>query len=120
VRSVNVFRTSRANRAAEIAITETMIDRIKRRFDLHPQRPTGDSVYGAVRLLKWLVDCKITPYVPVWHKSARHDGSFSRADFVFDQERNVYICPGSATSRPSHSQRKTEFCNTIRDKANLA
>ena len=53
-------------------------------------------------LLKWLVDCKITSHVSVWDKSARHDGSFSRADFVFDQERNVYICPGGATSRPSH------------------
>jgi transposase len=87
---------TRANRAAEIAITETMVDRIKRRFDLRPQRLAGDSVYGAVRLLKALVDRKITPHVPVWDKSARRDGSFSRADFVFDQERNVYICPGGA------------------------
>src|SRR5215471_8995497 len=85
---------TRANRTAEIAITETMIDRIKRRFDLRPQRLAGDSVYGAVRLLKALVDRKITPHVPVWDKSARHDDTFSRADFVFDQERNVYICPG--------------------------
>src|SRR5215472_16202664 len=83
-----------ANRAAEIAITETMVDRIKRRFDLRPRRLAGDSVYGAARLLKALVDRKITPHVPVWDKSARHDDTFSRADFVFDQERNVYICPG--------------------------
>jgi transposase len=87
---------TRANRIAEIAITETMVDRVKRRFDLRPQRLAGDSVYGAVRLLKWLVDRRITPHVPVWDKSARHDGTFSRADFVFDQERNVYICPGGA------------------------
>jgi hypothetical protein len=71
-----------------------MVDRIKRRFDLRPQRLAGDSVYGVVRLLKALVDRKITPHVPVWDKSARHDDTFSRADFVFDQERNVYICPG--------------------------
>jgi len=32
----------------------------------------------------------------VWDKSARHDGTFSRADFVFDQGRNLYICPGGA------------------------
>jgi transposase len=87
---------TRANRAAEIAITETMVDRIKRRFDLQPQRLAGDSVYGAVRLLRALVDRKITPHVPVWDKSARHDGTFSRADFVFDQERNVYLCPDGA------------------------
>jgi len=87
---------TRANRIVEIAITETMIERVKCRFDLWPQRLAGDSVYGAVRLLKWLMDRQITPHVPVWDKSARHDGTFSRADSVFDQERNVYICPGGA------------------------
>ena len=75
---------TRANRADEIAITETMVDRIKRRFGLRPRRLAGDSVYGAVKLLKALVDRGITPHVPVWDKSARHDGTFSRADFVFD------------------------------------
>ena len=31
-----------------------------------------------VGLLGWLVDRKITPHVPVWDKSARHDGTFSQ------------------------------------------
>ncbi len=87
---------TRANRKEEIAITQTMVERVERRFDLRPERLVGDTVYGVARLLKWLVDRKITPHVPVWDKSARHDGTFSRADFVFDQERNVYICPGGA------------------------
>jgi hypothetical protein len=47
---------TRANRIAEIAVTETMIERVKDRFDLQPRRLAGDTVYGAVRLLKWLVD----------------------------------------------------------------
>jgi hypothetical protein len=72
------------------------VERVHRRFDLRPQRLAGDTVYGAVRLLKWLVERKITPHVPVWDKSARHDGTFSRADFVFDRERNIYVCPGGA------------------------
>ncbi len=87
---------TRANRAVEIAVTRTMVERVHRRFDLRPQRLAGDTVYGAVRLLKWLVDRQITPHVPVWDKSARQDGTFSRADFVFDRERNVYVCPGGA------------------------
>jgi transposase len=87
---------TRANRTVEIAITQTMVDRVERRFDLRPQRFVGDTVYGAVRLLKWLVDRNIAPHVPVWDKSARTDGSFSRADFVFDQQRNIYICPSGA------------------------
>jgi transposase len=87
---------TRANRVEEIAVTQTMVERVGRRFDLQPQRLAGDTVYGAVRLLKWLVDRKITPHIPVWDKSARSDGTFSRADFIFDQQRNVYICPGGA------------------------
>jgi transposase len=87
---------TRANRIAEIAVAQTMLERVRHRFGLQQQRLAGDSAYGAVRLLKWLVDRKITPHVPVWDKSARSDGTFSRADFVFDHERNVYICPGGA------------------------
>src|ERR1700689_2340649 len=85
---------TRANRIVEIAITRTMLDRVGRRFQLRPQRLAADHPYGAGRLLQWLVDHKIAPHIPVWDKSARSDGTFSRADFVFDRERNVYICPG--------------------------
>jgi transposase len=84
---------TRANRIVEIAVTQTMVDRVERRFDLRPQRLAGDTVYGVARLLKWLMDRKITPHVPVWDKSSRTDGKFGRADFVFDRERNVYVCP---------------------------
>ena len=77
----------------EIAVTQTMVERVERRFDLRPMRLVGDTVYGAVGLLKWLVDRNITPHVPVWEAQ---DGTFSRADFVFDRERNIYICPGGA------------------------
>ena len=84
---------TRANRTVEITVTETMLDRVERRFGLRPQRLAGDTVYGAVRLLKWLVDRQITPHIPVWDKSARSDGTLSRADFVFERSRNIYICP---------------------------
>jgi len=87
---------TRANRTVEISVAQTMVERVSRCFDLWPQRLAGDAVYGAVRLLKWLVDRKIKPHVPVWDKSARHDGTFNRSDFVFDRERNVYTCPGGA------------------------
>ena len=87
---------TRANRAVEITVAQTMMERVGHRFGLRPQRLAGDTAYGAVRLLKWLVDRRITPHVPVWDRSARHDGTFSRADFAFDRERNVYACPGGA------------------------
>ena len=96
---------TRANRIEEIAVTQNMLDRVGRRFDLRPQRLAGDTVYGAVRLLKWLVDRKITPHIPVWDKSERTNGTFSRADFVFDSGRNVYICPGGAELTSSAAPR---------------
>jgi hypothetical protein len=32
---------------------------------------------------------------PVIDKSRREDGTFSREDFIFDKERNIYICPAN-------------------------
>jgi Transposase DDE domain len=40
-----------------------------------------------------LVGAGIAPQIPVWDKSIREDGTFSRSDFTFDRERNVYVCP---------------------------
>jgi transposase len=45
---------TRANRTDEMAVTETMIARVERRFGLAPERLAGDTAYGAARLLKWL------------------------------------------------------------------
>jgi hypothetical protein len=45
------------------------------------------------------VERNISPHIPVWDKSARSDGTFSRADFVFDRDRNVYICQGGKLLR---------------------
>ena len=40
-----------------------------------------------------MIESGVTPHIPVWDKSTREDGTFSRADFTFDKERNVYVCP---------------------------
>lgn len=87
---------TRANRTDEIAVTETMIERVERRFGLAPERLAGDTAYGAARLLKWLWDRGIAPHVPVWDKSKQTEGRFTKEDFVFDRDRNVYICPAGA------------------------
>jgi transposase len=87
---------TRANRTDEIAVTETMIERVEHRFGLAPERLAGDTAYGAARLLKWLWDRGIAPHVPVWDKSKQTGGRFTKADFAFDHNRNVYICPAGA------------------------
>ena len=84
---------TRANHIEEVDIAQTMLERVARCFCLRPQRLAGDTTYGVARMLKWLLDRAITPHIPVWDKSARADGKFSRTDFDFDRERNVYVCP---------------------------
>ena len=36
----------------------------------------------------------IEPHVKLIDKAERTDGTFSRSDFVFDPESNLYVCPG--------------------------
>jgi hypothetical protein len=39
----------------------------------------------------------IAPHIPVIDKSNRQDGTFSREDFSYDKERDIYICPAGKT-----------------------
>ena len=85
---------SRAIRQAEVRASKTMIERTEERFDIKPEWLAADTAYGSGANLNWLVkDKKIAPHIPVIDKSKRDDGTFSREDFTFDKERNVYTCP---------------------------
>ena len=75
-----------------------MIERTEQRFGLKPKWLAGDTAYGSGTNLNWLVkDKDIAPHIPVIDKSKREDGTFSREDFTFDKERNVYVCPANKT-----------------------
>jgi transposase len=83
-----------AIRQAEVTAAKTMIERTYERFDLYPERLAGDSAYGSAEMLGWLVhEQGIEPHIPVFDKSARTDGSFSREDFTYDHKGDVYFCP---------------------------
>ncbi len=79
----------------EVDATETMIARTEERFALKPKNLAGDVAYGTGEMLGWLVDHDIDPHIPVWDKGQRDDGTFSRADFIYDDERDLYVCPGA-------------------------
>ena len=81
----------------EVGATETMIERTEQRFALKPKHLAGDVAYGTGEMLGWLVDHDIAPHIPVWDKSERDDGTFSRGDFIYDEARDRYICPGGKT-----------------------
>jgi hypothetical protein len=94
---------SRAIRLAEVGASRTMIERTAACFGIKPEWLVGDTAYGSAPNLDWLVnEQKIAPYIPVIDKSKREDGTFSRDDFAFDKERDIYICPAGkilATTR---------------------
>ena len=84
---------TRSIRQAEVGSTKTMLDRVKAKFDLRPERLIADTAYGSGPMLGWLVDRDIAPHIPVIDKAGRTDGTWSRADFEWDAENNQYICP---------------------------
>ena len=77
----------------EVAATKTMINRTEETFGLKLKRLAADTAYGTGKLLAWLLEKDITPHIPVWERYERTDGMFSRLDFTYDAERDVYICP---------------------------
>jgi len=91
---IDVEATS-AVRQAEVLAAKRMIERSMKRFDLYPAKIMGDSAYGSAEMLGWLVDEHgIAPHVTVFDKSARKDGTFSREEFTYDDQRDTYSCPG--------------------------
>jgi transposase len=77
----------------EVAATKTMIKRTEERLGLKPERLAADTAYGTGKFLDWVIGTGITPHIPVWDMSKREEGILSRADFTFDRQRDVYICP---------------------------
>ena len=86
-------------RQAEVGAAKTMLDRTAEQFDLTPSRLVADGGYGSAGIVGWLVDQRrIEPRVNLIDKSERTDGTFSRSDFAFDTERDLYVCPGGSDS----------------------
>jgi hypothetical protein len=83
---------TRAIRQAGVGAARTMIERAEERLGLCPKCLAADSAYGSAEMLGWLVnEHALEPHIPVFDKSARDDGTFSREDFAYDQERDLYV-----------------------------
>lgn len=101
-----------AHRTEEVEATRIMIERVEQRLDIKPTHLIGDTAYGTAPLLGWLVDEKtIEPHVPVWDKSERTDGTFSRRDFEWHESEDEYRCPAGKPlrSRQRRSQKPTHI-----------
>lgn len=77
----------------EVTAAKTMIDRTEERLGLKPEHLAADTAYGTGKFLAWIIGRCITPHITVRDHSQRDDGTFSRSDFKFDKERNIYVCP---------------------------
>src|SRR5436190_11386370 len=83
-----------AVRQAEVTAQRRMIDRTQEHFGLWPGRLAGDAGYGSAENLAWLIHERgIEPHIPVFDKSQRTDGTFSRDDFAYDRKRDFYRMP---------------------------
>jgi transposase len=95
---------TRSVRQAEVGSARTMLDRTEQRFGLRPDWLAADMAYGAEDNLVWLVlKRQILPFIPVFDKSGRTDGTWSRSDFTWEEENDRYICPEGKDLR--HSRR---------------
>ena len=102
----------------EVAATKTMIKRADERLGLKPERLAADTAYGTGRFLHWLIGTGITPHIPVWDMSQREEGILSRADFTFDRQRDLYICPQGKFLRTTgtvHNGRTIVYRASTRD-----
>jgi transposase len=89
-----------AIRQAEVTAAKRMIERSRECFDLYPDKLIGDTAYGSAEMLNWLVhEQGIEPHIPVFDKSQRSDGTFSRHEFAYDHKRDCYICPAGKELR---------------------
>ena len=106
----------------EVDAAETMVERTEERFALKPDHLAGDVAYGTGEMLGWLVDHKIDPHIPVWDQSeVASAGKFTRADFAYDRERDLYICPGGKelkTSGTAHDGKTIKYIAKRSDCAN--
>src|SRR5712664_3915304 len=95
------FEPTPARTYDAVASTRTMLERTEQRLDLKPDWLAADTAYGTGKLLAWLLGKHITPHIPVWERYPSPDGMFSRSDFTYDAERDVYVCPDGKPLRTS-------------------
>jgi len=107
---------TRSIRQAEVGAVKTMIDRVQKVHNLMPKRLIADTAYGSGPMLDWLVEKRgIAPHIPVIDKSGRKDGTFERADFTYDTENDLYICPGGIELKQYHRAFKTPRSGANKD-----
>lgn len=76
---------------------------VKKRFGLKGFEVLADKGYYSTMAIKSCIECGITPYIaiPAAPTPKEAGGRYSRAEFSYDQENNVYVCPAGQLIKPS-------------------
>ncbi len=80
-----------ARLSQEIAAAKAMLEREVAGYD--PKTIPADKIYGTGPFLSWLLERKITPYIPVLDRKAQTFGKFTRDAFEYDAANDQYVCP---------------------------
>lgn len=111
---------TQAYRVSEVNAARVMIDRTEERFGLKPHRLLGDGAYGSAEFLGWMVDKKnIAPHVTLLDTPGRPTSSFTQKDFVYDNAKDVFTCPGGKDLRQFWRTYKTPRSGITKDKKRL-
>jgi hypothetical protein len=89
-------KATAARMSQESASAREMIFAFHQRYGHYPQSLAADTAYGNAKMLHWLLEREITPYMPV--KESPHPDEFYGIDkFTYEPEKNRYICPQGKT-----------------------
>ncbi|MCF3935863.1 transposase [Acuticoccus sp. M5D2P5] len=79
--------------ADEPEAARRMIERLRVRHDAVPQVLTADKAYGSGPFLAWIEGRGIEAHVPVIDRTHQTAGRMTHADFGYDKEGDLYLCP---------------------------
>ncbi len=100
-----MFRRPTAIWRTEVLAQRRMIERTQDRFGFWPEKLGADTAPN----LAWLVEERgIAPHIPVFEKYARHNGTFERSAFSYDDQDHSFVCLGGNRLRTPNGA-KDEF-----------
>jgi transposase len=86
----------------EVTENQPMLDLLWRssfRWKLHPRQLTGDTAYGTTENIAAVERAGIRAYVPLTG-AGKARPYFSKEEFTYDPERDLYQCPAGEILRP--------------------
>jgi transposase len=104
------------NEGGDQELLPTMAQAAKAELGVEELTVVADGGYFGSEVIKACEDEKITAYVPVPELgNAQRRGLFTRAEFVYDADRDLYVCPqGAELTVMSRTSRKARYRKEFR------